>query len=373
MAGSSHKVRVRRPHEQEFLCKIGETDVKQPRCEKGMATEIKAWEIVEGRLEALETSLSREGRTEALDLEEWIASEPSIVRPGLKVIGRQVLTRSGPLDLLALDRLGNLVVIELKRDQLPREALAQAIDYASDVASWSVEKISEVCAKHTGESLEDAFSEAFPDADLENLTINETQRIILAGFVIDPRLERMIEWLSDGYGVGINAIGLKYIRTSAGNEVLTRTAVISEQVEEARVKKKKFTIPMSDESGSYDEDQLKDLLLRYLSQELVTAQRIRSVLLPACLERDRLTREELKQEFVKRNAVTDPAKVGYALTVVSAQIGMQKNDFLRQIIGYEYPNNPWEKDDYFIRQEYHPLVREVLESLDEKSPINHEE
>lgn len=126
-----------------------------------MATEIKAWEIIQRHLKPLETTLAYEGKSEALDLEEWLASDPSIIRPGLKVIGRQVPTQSGPLDLLAIDTSGNLVVIELKRDQLPREALAQAIDYASAVASWNIDKIGEICAKYTGESLEDVLSEAF--------------------------------------------------------------------------------------------------------------------------------------------------------------------------------------------------------------------
>lgn len=328
-----------------------------------MASDIKVWEILNGRLQPLQTTLAQEGRTEALDLEEWLASDSSIIRPGLKVIGRQVATKSGPLDLLGIDRSGNLVVIELKRDRLPREVLAQAIDYVSDVASWSAEKIREVCAKYTGKNLEDILSESFPDIDFEGLAINESQRIILVGFSIEPSLERMIEWLSEGYGVAINAVVLKYVRTSAGNEILTRSAVISEQVEEARVKTKKFTIPMSDEPGSYEEEQLRDLLVRYLSQELVTAQRIRDVLLPACLERSLITREELKREFVRRNVTPDPSKAGYVLTVISGQIGMQKNDFLRQVIGYEYPNYSWEKDNYFIRPEYQPLVREVLASL----------
>jgi ribosomal protein S24E len=328
-----------------------------------MASDIKVWEIVRGRLQPLETTLAQEGRTEALDLEEWLASDSSIIRPGLKVIGRQVATKSGPLDLLGIDRSGNLIVIELKRDRLPREVLAQAIDYVSDVASWSVEKIREVCAKYTGKNLEDVLSESFPDIDFEGLAINESQRIILVGFAIEPSLERMIEWLSEGYGVAINAVVLKYVRTSAGNEILTRSAVISEQVEEARIKTKKFTIPMSDEPGSYEEEQLRDLLVRYLSQELVTAQRIRDVLMPACLERDRITREELKREFVRRNVAPDPSKAGYVLTVISGQIGMQKNDFLRQVIGYEYPNYTWEKDNYFVRPEYQRLVREILISL----------
>lgn len=332
-----------------------------------MATEIKTWEIVEGQLKPLENNLAQEGKTEALDLEEWLASDPSIIRPGLKVIGRQVSTRSGPLDLLAIDGSGNLVVIELKRDQIPRVALAQAIDYASDVASWGIDKIGEVCAEYTGESLEDVLSETLSEDDLEHLVINETQRIILVGFAVEPQLERMIEWLSDGYGVSINAVSLKYIRTSAGNEVLARTAVIADQVEEARVKTKKFTIPMSDEPGSYEEDQLRNLLFRYLSQGLVTAQRIRDVFLPACLEHDYITRERLKQEFVTRNVLDDPSKVGYVISLISVQIGMQKNDFLRQVIGYEYPNYPWEKDNYFLRPEYRHLMKEVLASSSEKS------
>ncbi len=150
-----------------------------------MATNIKAWEITEGQPKPLETSLANEGKTEALDLEEWLASDPSIIRPGLKLIGRQVATRSGPLDLLAVDRSGDLVVIELKRDQLPRAALAQAIDYASDVAPWSIDKIGDVCTKYTGETLEDVLSEAFPGIDLESLAVNQTQRIILVGFAIE--------------------------------------------------------------------------------------------------------------------------------------------------------------------------------------------
>lgn len=330
-----------------------------------MGTEIKAWEIINGRPQPLESTLAQAGRTEAFDLEEWLASDLSIVRPGLKVIGRQVTTRSGPLDLLAVDREGNLVIIELKRDKLPRDALTQALDYAADVASWGVEKIGEVCAKYTGKSLEDVLGEAFPDIDFDGLSMNETQRVVLVGFAVEPALERMIEWLSEGYGVGINAVVLKYVRTSTGSEVLTRSAVISEQIEAERTKKAKtFTVPMSDEPGEYERDQLRELLGRYLSQDgFVTVQRIRDVLLPACLEQEVVTRDTLKQALVRSGAADDLSKAGLSLTGLSSQMGMQKNDFLRQVIGYGYPNNHWEKDDYHIRPEYRDLVREVLAEL----------
>ena len=36
------------------------------------------------------------------------------------------------------------------------------------------------------------------------------------------------------------------------------------------------------------------------------------------------------------------------------------NDFLRQVIAYEYPNHPWEKDNFSLRPEYRELVEEVI-------------
>lgn len=211
----------------------------------------------------------------------------------------------------------------------------------------------------------DAFNERFPDIDLESLNINETQRILLVGFDIETSLERMIEWLSNSYGVNVNAIVLHYVKTSSGDELLTQTAIISEEVEQERIKQRKYRIPMSDEPGDYDHNTLKELLARYLSQNLYSAKRIQEVLLPALLDRSLLTRDELKQEFVKHDASTDASQAGYFLSLISSQVGMEKNDFIRQVIAYEYPNYPWEKDNYRIREGYEDLVREVLQALKE--------
>ena len=327
-----------------------------------MTTEIKSWEIVDGRLVPVESRLADFGRREALDLETWLESDPSIIRPGLKIIGRQVLTRSGPLDLLAIDRAGSVVVIELKRDRVPREALAQAIDYAADVASWSLEKLGEVCASYSGDVLEDVLTNAFPDIDLETLTINGAQRIVLVGFALEPALERMIEWLSEAYGVAINAVVLKYVRTANGAEVLTRSAVISEEEEEARTAGRKFTIPMSDEPGVYPSEELRRLLVEYLSRNLVTIRWIRDLLLPECLKRPTVTRDQLK-DLVAQTESADAGKVGMALSSLSAQLGRKENDFLRQVLGYGYPNRPWEKDEFFIRPDHRELVAEILQEV----------
>lgn len=207
-----------------------------------MGTEIKTWQIIEGKLQPLETSLKIEKRTEPYDLEPWLESNPSIIGDDIVIIGRQVKIReidskSGRIDFLGIDKDGSLIVIELKRDTLPREAIAQAIDYASDVASWSADKVSEVCNQYTKKTLQEVINDSFPDVDMES--INNAQRIILVGFGIESSLERMVEWLSNTYSVNINAVILNYIKTAKGEELLLKTSIISEEVEQERVKKQR--------------------------------------------------------------------------------------------------------------------------------------
>ena len=169
--------------------------------------------------------------------------------------------------------------------------------------------------------------------------------------------------MSNVYNFDINAVVLHYIVTSSGDELLARTAVISEEVAVQRVRSRKFQIPMSDEPGTYDEDELRQMLKQYLSQDMKTPRRIRDILLPVALKQKRVQREKLKEEFVARGIADEVNKAGLQVTGISQQIGLEKNAFLRQVVGYEYPNNPWEKDNYFIRDEYRETVKQVLEEL----------
>lgn len=331
-----------------------------------MSTEIKTWLVVDGKLQPVDSGLVDSGRKEYADLETWIASNPAIVSTDITFIGRQVITKSGPLDLLGIDNHGNAVVVELKRDMLPREALAQAIDYASDIAEWSVERLSEICTQYTGKNLEEHLVQSFPDIDLENININESQRIFLVGFGIEGALERMVNWLSKSYDVSVNAIVLKYVRTGKGDELLTRVAVISEEVEKQRVeKKKKFQIAMSDVPGHYSEVELRQKLAQYLSSNLWSSQRMRKVVIPVLLRDGKVTREQLKEEFVKVGMAENVNQAGYFLSLISQQMGMAKNDFLRQVIGYElHPDHPWLKELYFIKDEYRDLLEKILSELE---------
>jgi len=201
-----------------------------------MATEIKLWQVEGGKLVPSDVSMIDAGRTESKDLEQWIKSNPDILGENISLIGEQIMTKRGPLDFLGIDRSGNLIIIELKRDKLHREALAQAIDYASDLASWEVERISSECEKYTGKKIEEHLSDVFEleDETLEEISINKFQKILLVGTGVDESLERMVEWLSDNYDVSINVLILKYTKTKNGDEIIARTTIIPEDVQQEK-------------------------------------------------------------------------------------------------------------------------------------------
>jgi len=209
-----------------------------------MVTEIKLWEINEGKLIPSNISLTEAGRTETDDLEKWIRNNPGLLGEEIVLIGEQVMTKRGPLDFLGIDRSGNLVIIELKRDRLHREVLAQAIDYASDLASWDLERLNAECEKHTGKRIEECLSENLDldDEALEEISINNFQKILLVGTSVDESLERMIEWLSDNYDMGINVLIFKYTQTKSGDEIIAKTTIIPEEIEQEKSQRRQRKI-----------------------------------------------------------------------------------------------------------------------------------
>lgn len=328
-----------------------------------MATEIKTWEIIDGNLNPINTTLAENNRKETEHLENWIKTKPEILGTDILIIGEQVYTKSGPLDFLAIDNNGNIVIVELKRDKLARGVLAQAIDYASDLSTWDIDKLSEICISYTGNSLEDHISANFEDIQIDDLTINQTQRLLLVGFSIEEPLNRMIEWLSSNFDMSINAIILNYVKTSNGTELLSRTVTIPEEVAKEKTSKKKFKIEMSDEPGNYETEKLYELLKGYFIRANYSSNRMKNVLLPALLTNNKITRNQLKKEFVKTGEAPDESQAGYFIALISNQLGQAKKDFLRQIISYEYPDNHWTKDNFKIREGYTELVEKLIKEL----------
>jgi Endonuclease NucS len=195
-----------------------------------MPEQVRIWEITsDDQLKPIkQTRLDIEAR-----IEEWLKKDISILSTDLLVIGQQVETISGPLDLLCVDSKGDLVVVELKRHKTPRDVTAQALDYASWVKNLTNEQIQEVANNYLKDKgpLKEAFKLKF-GSDLEAL--NENHKVVIVASRIDERSERIINYLTDTYGVGINAATFEYFRDDQGRELLARAFLI--EPEQAEIK-----------------------------------------------------------------------------------------------------------------------------------------
>jgi len=191
-----------------------------------MTAEIRVWRIQKGsHLNPVKSCrLDMEAR-----LEDWIEEDISILSDDLLVIGRQVETEyGGAIDLLCLDRQGDVVIVELKRDKSPREVTAQILDYATWVKDRSREQVITAADKYLQKkgylSLEEAFQTKF-GFELPEV-LNETHDLLIVATQIDPASERIIRYLSDTYGVGINAATFQCFKDDDNAEYLARVFLI---------------------------------------------------------------------------------------------------------------------------------------------------
>ena len=131
------------------------------------------------------------------DLEDLICDDISILNENWLLIGRQVSTAFGKLiDLLALDRSGSLIVIELKKDKTPREVVAQVLDYGSWVRNLGDTDIAEIFETfNDGEkSLNEAFQEKF-GITIDEDSLNDTHQLLIVAAEVDLSTERIVNYL----------------------------------------------------------------------------------------------------------------------------------------------------------------------------------
>ena len=164
-----------------------------------MTDDFGIWEVDEATKDARRLEETDRATAEVL-LEDAFVQNPSLLMPGLKLVGRQMPTSSGKLDLLGVDSEGRLVVFELKRGALTREAVAQAVDYASWLDSLNDTDLWTRIAENSGQggiaAIED-FEAWYDDHDnWGSLDSLRRVRIVLVGLGADEAARRMAEWLA---------------------------------------------------------------------------------------------------------------------------------------------------------------------------------
>ena len=185
-----------------------------------MPLELGVWRIDSGLEPIPATALDLESR-----LEDILAEDLSIADPGLMLIGRQVRTVTGKyVDLLAMNRNGDLVVLELKRDKTPREIVAQVLDYGHWVRELRDDDIARIFHEYgagkDASSLDDAFCSRFHAKSMPD-ELNSEHHLLIVASGLDDETERIVEYLATEGDIHINAAFFRVFR-DGDREYLTR-------------------------------------------------------------------------------------------------------------------------------------------------------
>lgn len=184
----------------------------------------------EGAVESVPThELAELGLWERDDLQEWVIAEPRILGEDLLVVTSEysgfedTLDR---LDVLALDREGKLVVIELKRDRADSESDLQALKYASFCSTLTPEDVQELYLEfhqsrgnqdltptEVGSRFADFISGDNPipvsESGWATFELDDRPRIILAAGDFGTEVTSPVLWLSQEYGLDISCVRLQ--------------------------------------------------------------------------------------------------------------------------------------------------------------------
>ncbi len=181
--------------------------------------------------------------TEAI-LEEILVKSPELLFPGLKLVSRQSETTGGPLDLLGVDEDGSLVVFELKRGSLTRDAVAQVIDYGSYLSELEPSELSAHVAANSGKlgiDKIDDFAAWYQEQFATPIIGRMSPRLVLVGLGVDDRTRRMVSFLAES---DIDMSLITFHAFKDGNRILLarQVEVQAKPVAEAGVSSKKYNI-----------------------------------------------------------------------------------------------------------------------------------
>jgi len=136
-------------------------------------------------------------------LQVWIANNPECLGEELLIIQKEFRGFSETnerLDLLALDKFGNLVIIENKLDDSGKDVTWQVIKYASYCSTLIKQDILKIFQDYLGSTAiaQEKLSEFFDNRDVSEIPLNQgqtSQRLILVAANFRKEVTSTVLWL----------------------------------------------------------------------------------------------------------------------------------------------------------------------------------
>ncbi len=185
-----------------------------------------------GKMVPYEETRFHEENREA-DLEVLLENNPEYFfeNSGVLVIGRQVTTSLNSfIDLLGIDRHGNTIVVELKRNKTPRETVAQLLEYASFVENLDFSQLNEIYQDYSGEdtSLEEYHRQYFESEYEEKVSFNKYSKLVIVAQEITKEIKQTAQYLRKK-GLDLYCLEFKYFTTKSGERIISSDAIVGEE------------------------------------------------------------------------------------------------------------------------------------------------
>jgi hypothetical protein len=175
------------------------------------------YEITKDQIRTVaETSFGKAGVRERGDLQRLLREQIQIVSPDTLVIAEEFGEWEDSrrrIDLLGLDKTGNLVVIELKRTDDGGHMELQALRYAAMISTMTFDKVVDAYAAYLEKMGREGDARSLVLDFLEWDEPNDDEfaqdvRIILVSAEFSKEITGTVMWLND-YGLNIRCIRLK--------------------------------------------------------------------------------------------------------------------------------------------------------------------
>jgi len=184
----------------------------------------------DGKLSEYKEELFKKDNIEQ-DLEILLEKNPEYFfeKSNVLIIGRQVTTNLNSfIDLLGVDKNGNTVIIELKRDRTPRETVAQILEYASFIENLDYSQLNDIFKNYFGDEVElqDYHQQFFQNN--ENVSFNKKLILLIVAQNITKEIKQTATFLRKN-GININCLEFKYFQTKSGEKIITLDYVIGDE------------------------------------------------------------------------------------------------------------------------------------------------
>jgi len=171
-----------------------------------------------------QTSVNKE-----IEIEEFLEKHPKVLDKDIFIIGRQVPTATKTrIDLMGLDKDGNVVIIEIKKGISVREVVSQILEYGVWAEDIQYEDLNRIAKERHLSDFQDLYKKFETDFKEIPDPFNQNQRLYIVAEKIDEKIEDVCRYLKVR-GIDIKCVELNFYERDGQRLVDTKTIVGTEE------------------------------------------------------------------------------------------------------------------------------------------------